>query len=530
MPPGGQKPDAADPNRPAWMRPQRVAVSHNGMVATQHYLATDAGVRVLADGGNAVDAAVAAALALCVCEPTACGLGGQTMVLLHTARPRKTIALDGSSPAPHRALPGSLTDDDVRRGHTATTVPTTPRVLAYLQERYGTISWSAVLQPAIVLAEDGFRVTPLQHALSRRHLADLRDTTAARFFLKDGRRPYRTGERLRQPELATTLRRLADHGVEDFYHGKIARSIHRDMVRHGGLIRRDDLAQVQPPIERAPVACWFDDWRVITFPPPGAGRTLIEMLNIMSALPRRYRRIDSPEGIVMAARVMRQAYRDRRDRPFDPSFYAQVSDRKMISPEYARTVATRIRAHGETTHLSVMDRQGMAVGLTQSIERVFGACAACDELGLLYNNYFMAFERHDIRHPYYLRPNGVPWASVAPTIVFQKRHPWLVLGSPGSERITAAIFQVLIRLRTHSAYDAVSAPRLYCNLDGCVSLEASRMRDDIPAVVRQAGFTVDERDPYSFYLGCVQLVMRDEDTFVGVADPRRDGAAGGPPP
>ena len=129
----------------------------------------------------------------------------------------------------------------------------------------------------------------------------------------------------------------------------------------------------------------------------------------------------------------------------------------------------------------------------------------------------------------HMRPNAAPWASVAPTIAFRGQRPWVVLGSPGSERITPSILQVLLRLQTHPPLAAVDAPRLFCSLDGLVSLEASRMRDDVPEALQAAGFEIQRRDPYSFYLGCVQLVMRDGDELVGVADARRDGSAAGPP-
>jgi gamma-glutamyltranspeptidase/glutathione hydrolase len=141
-----------------------------------------------------------------------------------------------------------------------------------------------------------------------------------------------------------------------------------------------------------------------------------------------------------------------------------------------------------------------------------------------------AFECEDISHPYYLRPNAVPWASVAPTIVFRGRWPWLAIGSPGSERIVSAILQVLLRLRREHPLEAVDAPRLHCSLKGKVSLEASRMRDDIQRALKRRGLEIDVRDPYSFYMGCVQLVMKGKGgELVGVADPRRDGSAGGPP-
>jgi gamma-glutamyltranspeptidase/glutathione hydrolase len=502
------------------------------MVATAHARATEAGVAMLQRGGNAMDAAVAAAFALGVCEPAASGLGGQTMMLVHDAASRKTVALDGSSRAPHRATPGLLGKAERLRGHRATTVPSTPATLDYALRTWGSLDLASVLGPAIDLADGGYEISELHRALLRRERRHLRAGSAAGLFLREGRKTYRVGSVFRQPVLARTLRRLAEAGIEDFYAGQIASDVDADMVRHDGLLRLDDLAQIPWPIERRPVSGRYETLRVLTFPPPGAGRTLIEMLNLLAEFPARRRDPDTPEGAVLLAHVMRQAFRDRRDRPFDANFYAQLDEKTMLSPEYARRAARRIRRRiarrGETTHLSVMDRYGNAVALTQSIERVYGSCAASPELGFLYNNYMSAFEFEDMGHPYYLRPNAVPWASVAPTLVFRGRRPWLAIGSPGSARITPSILQVLLRLEEHSPFEAVDAPRLFCALDGTVSLEASRMRDDIPEALERHGFTVEERDPYSFYLGCVQLVLRERRELIGVADPRRDGSAGGP--
>ena len=172
----------------------------------------------------------------------------------------------------------------------------------------------------------------------------------------------------------------------------------------------------------------------------------------------------------------------------------------MLSNDYAKLVAgqiqKRIKTSGETTHLSVMDRDGNVVSLTQSIERVYGAKVVNPDLGFLYNNYMSAFEYEDMSHPYYLRPNGVPWASVAPTVIFKAGKPWLAIGSPGSERIVTTIAQVLIRLFRQSPFDAVAAPRMHCSFDGKVSLEAACMRDDIPPFLKNRGDTV-----LSFCLG-----------------------------
>ena len=529
--------DFLDLGDPRAFQPQRVAASPHGMIATQHYLATEAGVEVLSDGGNAVDAAVAAALALGVVEPAASGLGGQTMMLIHIAEPRRTFALDGSSRAPNRANPDVFRGKTSRlRGYCATTVPSTPAVLHYALRRYGKLKWSRVLQPAIRFADEGYQISKLQHSLTKRELLHFKQRSGGPLFLKRGARPYPEGSIFKQPALAETLRQLARRGSKDFYRGDIAGMIHEDMRANGGLLHRDDLAHIPMPIERHPVSCRFEGLRVLTFPPPGAGRTLAEMLNILSHFPAKRRDPDTPEGAALLAHVIQHAYFDRRDRPYEPNFYGQVNDTKMLSEDYAKLVAGKIRrqlkrppkTHGETTHLSAMDRDGNVVALTQSIERVFGAFETTPELGFLYNNYMSAFEYEDIEHPYYLRPNSMPWASVAPTIIFRGRRPWLAIGSPGSERIAPSIMQVVLRLAKQAPYDSVAAPRLHCSLDGLVSLEAARMRSDIPPKLEQKGFSVKIRDAYSFYMGCVQLVCRERNVFTGVADPRRDGSAGGP--
>jgi gamma-glutamyltranspeptidase/glutathione hydrolase len=304
------------------------------------------------------------------------------------------------------------------------------------------------------------------------------------------------------------------------------------MSDNNGLIRDEDLAQIPWPIERKPLATRFDGHRVLTFPPPGAGRVLIEMLHIVEQFPQKLWDPDTLKGALVLTEVIRRGAFDRKDRPFDPNFYPQLDDKRMLNRDYARRAASgirrRLRTRGETTHLSIMDRWGNVVALTQSIEGVYGAAVATPELGFLYNNYMGAFEYDDMSHPYYLRPNAVPWASVAPTVVFRGKRPWIAIGSPGSDRIVSAILQVLLRLRSHTPYEAVAAPRLHCSVDGRVSLESPRFRDDIPRKLTARGYTIDHRDSMSFYLGCVQLVQRDRVGFTGVADPRRDGSAGGP--
>jgi gamma-glutamyltranspeptidase/glutathione hydrolase len=525
--------DFIEPTKVKIPQPQRISVSKFGMISTAHYLATKIGTQVLEEGGNAIDAAVASAFALGVCEPQSSGLGGQTMLLLYLTDKEKVIALDGSSRAPNRALNENFKDKASRRlGYKGATVPSTPATLAYVLERYGTMKPEEILEPSIALAEDGYPITELQRKLQIRELKNFKKGNAGQIFLREGEKPYSVGHVFTQPTLAKTLARLAKAGIEDFYKGQIAQTIHKDMQANGGLIHKDDLAHIPYPIEREPVSGRLGRKTVYTMPPPGAGRTLIEMINIIKRFPHEKRNPNTPDGALLMAEVIRCAQFDRRDRPFDPNFFPQVQDRRMLSADYAKLISqqiqTRIKSEGETTHLSVMDRAGNVVALTQSIERIYGSKTITPSLGFLYNNYMSAFEYQDMIHPYYMRPNGVPWASVLPTITMRNKIPWLAIGSPGSERITSAILQVLLRLDFQSPFDAVAAPRLHCSYNGKVSLEAAYMRDDIPETLSSRGFQIDKREPMSFYLGCVQMVLKEGSQFIGVADPRRDGSASGP--
>jgi gamma-glutamyltranspeptidase/glutathione hydrolase len=525
--------DLIEPVKVKIPQPQRVSASKEGMVSTAHFRATEVGAKILGQGGNAADAAVASAFALGVCEPHASGLGGQTMMLIYLSEEDRVIALDGSSRAPNRALREDFGKQSLRlHGHQASTVPSTPATLGYVLEHYGTMSLADVLAPAIELAEKGYEITELQRRLQKRELKNFAKGNAGPLFLRNGQRPYSVGHVFRQPILAETLKRLSKKGIEDFYTGQIGEMIHTDMEANDGLIQKEDLALIPYPIEREPITGRLVNMMVHTMPPPGAGRTLIEMINLIKKFPVKDRNPDTLDGALLLTEIIRRAQLDRRDRPFEPNFYPQVQDRRMLSNEYARMVSkqiqSRIKSKGETTHLSVMDKDSNVVALTQSIERVFGAKVASPELGFLYNNYMSAFEYEDITHPYYLRPNGVPWASVAPTIIFRQKKPWLAIGSPGSDRITSTILQVLIRLSQQSPFDAVASPRIHCTYEGTVSMEAAYMRDDIPDTLQSRGFKIDIREPMSFYLGCVQMVLSENDEFIGVADPRRDGAAEGP--
>lgn len=525
----------------------KYAEAENGIVSTAFPEATQAGVEMLRAGGNAVDAACASAFALGVCEPQASGIGGQTMMLIHNGE--RVVAIDGSSRAPSLSHANAIYRMDRVIGYRAATVPSTPAVLSYVHGRYGRLPWAMVLEPAIEIATNGYAITGLQRRLQKREMDNFHQIetfSGSHYFLKNGK-PYKVGDVFKQPDLAILLKVIAEKGVEEFYRGKTAKRIDADMRDNGGLLRYDDLAMIPWPIERRPLKRNFRHFSVQTMPLPGAGRTLLFALMMIDAIgPDLFKR-DKNRRAHLLAEVFRKALLDRSDRPFNPNFYPQVSDKEMLDRNYARSCITKIvrsvdktilpsivtedELVGETTHLSAMDRSGMSVSLTQSIERVYGSKAAAQGMGFLYNNYLLDYEYGMPDHPFYLRPNAVPWATVAPTLVFRKKDVWLALGSPGSERIISSIAQFLLNVLDENMglLDAIIAPRLHCSLGGRLSLEAERFHPELLDFLGEKGYRIDVREPFSFYLGAIHVVSRKPRNagFEGAAEIRRDGSAAG---
>ncbi len=524
----------------------KCAVAGNGMIATAFPEATRAGVEILRAQGNAVDASCAAALALGVCEPQASGIGGQTMMLLYTGK--KIIAIDGSSRAPSLAHVKAIYKTDRSAGYRATTVPSTLATLGYVHKVYGKLPWHRICEPAIRIATDGYKITDLQHRLLVREtdkFDSVESKSGKRYFFKNGL-PYQSGESFKQPDLAAMLKRIAEKGVEEFYTGKIAKQIDADMRENGGLLRNDDLALIPWPIERKPLSGKFRGLKIFSMPPPGAGRTLLYALAMINALTPKQLNKDPVIRTHLLAEIFRKTLLERFDRPFDPNFYPQVNEKEMLSQKYASDCVkdifqsvvpklpireTEDELTGETTHLSAMDQYGMAVSLTQSIERVYGSKAAADGLGFLYNNYIMDFDYVLPSHPFYLRPNAVPWATVTPTLVFNHKQLWMAMGSPGSERIMSALAQFLIHITDENMpiSEAMEAPRLHCSLGGKINIEAERFPDQVLRSLKEKGYRIKIREPYAFYLGAIHAVLKcqDGDGFQGVAEIRRDGSAGG---
>ncbi len=483
------------------------ATSEQGMVATAHYLATAAGVEMLAAGGNAIDAAVAASLALGVCEPAGSGLGGMTMALIHLAGPARTFVLGGACRAPRLATPERVRGRSRYRGHHAAAVPTNAAVLGAALSRYGSLRRRDVLAPAIRIAEQGYPLTTVQHHLAGVYRRPLRNWGAGRFFLDAAQQPLPAGTWMRPSALAATLRRLSQAGFDDFYHGEIARRIDDDMERHNGFLRADDLREFSEPGETQPLEGEFGGRLAATVGPPGGGVALLQMFRVLGHLPERGFDLDSPEGVVALAEAIRNTRADRRRRSM-----------RATGPD----------DRGETSHICIADRHGNWVSMTQSLERSFGSAAQHPELGFLYNGYLRTFKVRNARHPHYLRAGAAARSNAAPTLLFEGGKPCAAIGNTGSERLASGIVQVLLRLAGQTPFEAVLAPRLHCTPEGLVLLEAERFAPASVEALAAKGFELQRLDAFSFKVGGLQLIVKQGNACCGVAEPRRDGAAGGP--
>jgi gamma-glutamyltranspeptidase / glutathione hydrolase len=511
---------------------------HQAAVATAFPLATEAALEILQDGGNAIDAGAAAAWALCACEPSASGLGGQTVLLFRLADGRMQI-IDGHSRAPMAASPRTVTFEQQRSGHRATTVPSTPAVLDYAQRKYGVLARARVMEPAIRVAEDGYAITPFQHQQAR-WVASKLSGAASELFLPN-RSPPPAGHLFHQRALARTLRRLARCGCEDFYSGAIARLIVDDMRSNGGLITEQDLADCISPLEREPISASYREHRIFTVPPPGGGAQLLLALQILERLGLAASPdYDWYEGIALTTSAV---FRER-ERSFpDLDGLAPSSLNIALSGDRARQIAAQIinrtddrwpepsvaEQPGDTTHLSVSDRQGNIVLLTQSIQSVFGAKVANPHLGFLYNNYLCTCPRHP--HPFALAKNCQPRSNAAPTLVLRNvtdvMAPFLGMGSAGSRRIISSILQVVSRVidRDQGMADAVAAARVHGLLGRKVWIERPACSKTLIAKLLTRSREPVLKSHHHHSMGSVQaLHFLPDGRVTAAADPRRDGA------
>ena len=503
-----------------------------GVVAAATPEAADAGREILRNGGNAIDAAVAAAFALGVTEPAGSGLGGQTVILFQNPG-REPLVINGTSFAP-AATPDTITTYASLRGRRGFTVPTTVKTLAFALKHYGSgaVSWKQVLAPAIRYAEQGFPLGPYRRRSLEVSAAELRrDSATAALFLPGDSIPP-AGFIFKQPVLARTLRHLAEAGPDDFYHGDLARLIAHDMQSHGGWITLDDLESLPDPAVVPALSSTCRGWNVHTLPPPYGGWTVLAILNLLEHTSPEETLPGTVAWDIALARALQAGHRARKEHPVtDLARYRREVDERL-DKDYLFRLLERdgVTGAGETTHLSIVDRDGMVVGLSQSVNYFFGAKVASPDLGFVYNDYMREFVLDDPRSPYALRAGAMPYSSMSATIVARGETPVMAVGSPGSARIISAVVQVVSNWidRGMDIGGAVAAPRMHVVPPNRILFERG-ISKNLARRFKKAGFELEQppvevaRDGFNAYFGGVHAVAFEDGQWTGAADPRRDG-------
>ncbi len=527
-----------------------------GMVASQEAMATAVGRDVLAKGGNAVDAAVAVGFALAVTLPRAGNLGGGGFMLIHLAKTQQTLALDYREMAPAKAhrdmyvrADGSVDEDAARFSYRASGVPGTVHGLLLAQEKYGKLSRQQVMAPAIALAEKGVVVTPAlsQSLLSRKKRMAESPAAMAVFFKKDGSH-YRAGEKLIQTDLARSLKLIAKDGSSAFYEGEIARKIVADMQANGGIIDADDLRRYRS-IERVALHGNYKGYDLLAMPPPSSGGIhVLQLLNVLQGFDLKSAGVNSARYLHVLTEAMKHVYADRSAYLGDPDFvrvpvqalldsrYAE-NLRKQIDPDHA-LASEQIKPHNlapyesfETTHYSVIDKDGNAVSNTYTLNFAYGSHKMVAGTGIFLNNEMDDFSaKAGVPNAFGLvggDANAItagkrPLSSMAPVIVLKEGKVFLVTGSPGGSQIITVVTQLLLNVLEHNmnVQEATNTPRIHHQwLPDVLQYEPGISLDTLQ-LLKQKGHMIKPAQT----MGSTQSIMWIGDRFYGASDPRRADA------
>lgn len=538
-------------------RPPRRLPNPSAMIVAPQPEAVEAGADILRQGGNAVDAAIACALTQGVVDPLMSGIGGFGVFHAHDSLTGKHLLLDGQGGCPAACTPemwidrieGETTDgfgfilrDHVNElGHAAVTVPGVLRTMATAHARLGRLPWEELFVAAISFAEEGWLVRPHVHtvfAQNERQYGRL-NYGEKLGFTSDGRRLYlrpdgsykRPGDLVVNPDLAATLRLVAREGADTLYIGSLAAAITDDMARHGGLLRRDDLAAYQPE-EGEPLRVGYHGRELATNRPPGGGVMVAEMLRILERFDLVALGHNSPEYIRVVAEAMKIATRDKDAHVSDPRFVPPPLDR-LLSGEYADSCAAAIRrgektavprlASGDsrgTTHVSVVDQDGLVVAFTHSLGIPSGVIVP--DTGFMLNGGMSVFDPRPGRAGS-IAPGKRRFASMCPSIVLEDGRPVMTLGAPGGTWITLAVAQVLLNVLDWGMgmQDAVMAPRFVATSE--VVDISNRIPRAVQAGVEAMGYQVRRSHLSYAFAGVHGIAMFDG--LQGGADPQRDGYA-----
>ncbi len=533
-----------------------VRVRH-AMVGAQEPLATDVGVQVLRDGGNAVDAAIAVGFALAVTHPYAGNLGGGGFMLIRFADGRSTF-IDFRERAPEKASRNMYLDASGKPtresldGWNSAGVPGTVRGFELAHRKYGSRKWTDLVEPAAALAAQGFQVSyALAESLkAARSLSQNPDSK--RIFLKNGAH-WEAGETLAQPELARTLHRIAQNGANEFYEGETAQKLTEAMARNGGLITLSDLKKYAA-VERTPLTGSYRGYGVIAAPPPSAGGVgILQMLAMLENSGYQKSGFGSAAEIEYLAEVMRRYYADRSQYLGDPDF-AKLPLAGLLEPGYIKrrrdsidpnraTPSAKIlpgqpagRDGGETTHYNVVDAQGNAVAVTYTLNEGYGNGITVPGLGFLLNDEMDDFAAKPGSPNAFglvqgelnaIQQGKRPLSSMTPTILTRDGKFFMAVGAPGGSRIISAVLQVILNVVDFgmNAQDAVDAPRIHHQWQPDKLYLEPGISPDTVALLKSRGYDVDHSP--GLVLARVEAIVNIGGWLEGGSDGRASGKAAG---
>ena len=531
----------------------------NGVVSSSSRIASEVGVDILKQGGNAVDAAIATAFAMAVTWPSAGNIGGGGFMIYHGADGEST-AFDFREKAPLASTrtmyldgDGNIRDNSNHAGILAVGVPGTVAGMELAHKKYGSLEWAALLQPAIDIARDGMPVSWYLHDSFKRlnRYWQIYPSSAKIFLQKDGSF-YEPGQIWKQPELAATLERIQSDGKDGFYRGETARMIADHMADNNGIITLEDLDKYEAK-EREPIRGSYRGYEIVSMPPPSSGGVaLVQMLNILEGYDLAEVGHNSALYLHLLTESMRRAYADRANFLGDVDFNEDIPISVLTSKEHADLQRDTIDMHtvsesdpakfaqiyesDETTHFSVVDKDGNMVSLTYTLENSYGSKIVVDGAGFLLNNEMGDFnaqpgvtnERGTIGTlPNQIRPEQRMLSSMTPTIVAKDGVPLFATGSPGGKTIINTTMQTILNVIDHdmNIARAIDAPRIHHQwLPDIVRIESGALSIDTLLLFEERGHVVRETRS----IGSAMGVYRDPETGVlsGAADARaEDGGA-----
>ena len=524
----------------------RDATGKEGVIATGRAECTEIGLNILKQGGNAIDAAVAVGFALGVCEQQSSGIGGGGFMTVRLAtgetyfvdfrdRSAAAASLDMWEVNPD----GSVKNEENKIGGKAVAVPGDVKGLLYALETWGTLSRAVAMAPAIEMAEAGFTVS---HITSRdikdAYRAIIRYESTAQIYLDEDLMPFEAGDVITNPDLADTLRLIAEQGEEVFYRGEIAERIVDAVRADGGCLTMEDFASYDIHVTE-PVHGTYRGYDIYSSNLPSSGGTIIvEMLNILENFDVAALDPESPAYFHLLSEIMKLCYADRARYMGDPE-YVDVPVSGLLDKAYAQGLADKIDLtrsqtyeagdpwpfeSDSTTSYAILDAAGNMVAVTKTVDATFASALVAEGTGILLNDTLYDFST-DPDSPNVVAGNKRPLSSMSPTLVVKDGRPFLALGAPGSTRIISGVFQVITKVIDHGmdVQDAIDAVRMHDDF-GTLILER-RVGDEVIEALRAMGHKVNVSEVW-FTFPCVQAVARLFDgTLRGAADPRRDGKA-----